>query len=68
VSIGQIVRELIKDQKVYLDRPYYRWRIVLNWPALVGRSRLAPSGSHRRSWPIQSSLKGNICHSRSAAG
>jgi hypothetical protein len=33
VSIGQIVRELIKDQKVYLDRPYYRWRIVLNWPA-----------------------------------
>jgi hypothetical protein len=33
VSIGQIVRELIKDQRVYLDRPYYRWRIVLNWPA-----------------------------------
>jgi hypothetical protein len=33
VSIGQIVRELIKDQKVYLDRPYYRWRIALNWPA-----------------------------------
>lgn len=33
VSIGQIVRELIQDQKVYLDRPYYRWRIVLNWPA-----------------------------------
>ena len=20
------------DQKVYLDRPYYRWRIRLNWP------------------------------------
>lgn len=32
VSIGAIERELIRDQRVYLDRPYYRWRIRLNWP------------------------------------
>jgi hypothetical protein len=31
-SIATIERELIRDQKVYLDRPYYRWRIRLNWP------------------------------------
>ena len=31
-SIGKIVREPIADQKVFLDRPYYRWRIALNWP------------------------------------
>jgi hypothetical protein len=31
-SIGEIVREQVKDQKVFLDRPYYRWRIELNWP------------------------------------
>jgi hypothetical protein len=23
---------LIREQKVYLDRPYYRWRIGMNWP------------------------------------
>lgn len=33
VSIDRIEREPIRDQKVYLDRPYYRWRIRLNWPA-----------------------------------
>jgi len=32
-SIGSIERERIQDQKVYLDRPYYAWRIRLNWPA-----------------------------------
>lgn len=32
VSIGNVDRELIRDQKVYLDRPYYRWRIRMNWP------------------------------------
>ncbi len=32
-SIDHVERELIRDQKVYLDRPYYRWRIQLNWPA-----------------------------------
>jgi len=31
-SIATIERELIREQKVYLDRPYYRWRIGLNWP------------------------------------
>jgi len=33
LSIAQVEREPIRDQKVYLDRPYYRWRIRLNWPA-----------------------------------
>jgi hypothetical protein len=32
VSIGSVEREVIQDQKVHLDRPYYRWRIRLNWP------------------------------------
>jgi hypothetical protein len=32
ISIGSIEREPIQNQKVYLDRPYYRWRIRLNWP------------------------------------
>ncbi len=31
-SIGNVEREQIRNQKVYLDRPYYRWRIRLNWP------------------------------------
>ena len=31
-SIGHVEREQIRNQKVYLDRPYYRWRIRLNWP------------------------------------
>jgi hypothetical protein len=33
VSIDRIHREQVNEQKVYLDRPYYRWRIALNWPA-----------------------------------
>jgi hypothetical protein len=33
VSIDSITRERVQDQKVYLDRPYYSWRIALNWPA-----------------------------------
>jgi hypothetical protein len=31
-SIAAIERELVRDQKVHLDRPYYRWWIGLNWP------------------------------------
>ena len=31
-SIGSVERKLIENQKVYLDRPYYSWRIRLNWP------------------------------------
>lgn len=38
LSIDRITRERIKDQKVCLDRPHYRWRVELNWPAggLIG--------------------------------
>ena len=31
-SIDHIERAPVADQKVFLDRPYYRWRILLNWP------------------------------------
>ena len=33
LSIDGIERELVRDQKVYLDRPYYSWTIRLNWPS-----------------------------------
>jgi hypothetical protein len=33
ISIDRIAREPVEQQKVFLDRPYYRWRIVSNWPA-----------------------------------
>lgn len=32
-SIDGIERERVPDQKIYLDRPYYSWKIRLNWPA-----------------------------------
>jgi hypothetical protein len=32
LSIDSISRERVPDQKVFLDRPYYSWRIGLNWP------------------------------------
>ena len=31
-SIDRIERRLVDHQKVFLDRPYYSWRIALNWP------------------------------------
>jgi hypothetical protein len=32
LSIASVARDPIRDQKVCLDRPYYRWRIGLNDP------------------------------------
>jgi hypothetical protein len=32
ISIDGIDREPIQNQKVFLDRPYYRWKVRLNWP------------------------------------
>lgn len=32
LSIDQITRELVKERKVCLHRPFYCWRIELNWP------------------------------------
>jgi hypothetical protein len=32
LSIDRVTRERIPDQKICLDRPYWRWRIALNWP------------------------------------
>jgi hypothetical protein len=31
-QIDAITRAQVPDQKICLDRPYYRWRIALNWP------------------------------------
>ena len=36
VSIARIVRSPVTDQKVCLDRAYFRWRIETNWPAGAG--------------------------------
>ena len=33
LSIFEVERERIENQKVHLDRPYYLWRIVLSDPA-----------------------------------
>ena len=33
ISVAHIDRETIEDHKVFLDRPYYRFRITSNWPA-----------------------------------
>jgi hypothetical protein len=32
LSIHGIERAIVSNQKVYLDRPYYRWTVGLNWP------------------------------------
>ena len=32
VSIARVERERVRNQKVHLDRPYFRWTIALNWP------------------------------------
>jgi len=32
MAIGGIEREQVLEQKVHLDRPYFRWRIRLSWP------------------------------------
>jgi len=31
VAIGHVEREQIQNQQVYLDRPYYSWKIGLKW-------------------------------------
>jgi hypothetical protein len=33
ISIDAIYRERVQEQRVYLDRPYFSWRIAFNWPA-----------------------------------
>lgn len=43
LSIDRITREPVPHQQVCLDRPYYRWRIELNWPR-DGFIRFAASG------------------------
>jgi hypothetical protein len=41
--IDDVARERIVDQKICLDRPYYRWRIAFNWPR-GGAIRFGASG------------------------
>jgi hypothetical protein len=33
MSIDRIERERVRNQQIFLDRPYYNWRIKLNWPS-----------------------------------
>lgn len=33
LALHRVERERARDQKVFLDRPYYRWTLRLNWPA-----------------------------------
>jgi len=42
-SIDAIARERVADQRVHLDRPYYRWEIRFNWPA-GGAIRFSATG------------------------
>ncbi len=32
LSIARITRDEVVDKQRFPDRPYYRWRIELNWP------------------------------------
>jgi hypothetical protein len=32
MAIDRLKRERVSEQKICLDRPYYRWTIALNWP------------------------------------
>lgn len=32
LSIDRIERDRITDQKICLDRPYWRWQVAFNWP------------------------------------
>jgi hypothetical protein len=32
LSIAEVRRERVSDQKIFLDRPYFSWRMVLNSP------------------------------------
>jgi hypothetical protein len=43
MAIDRLEREAVADQKICLDRPYYRWTIVLNWPT-NGRIAFGASG------------------------
>jgi hypothetical protein len=54
-SIDCITREVLADQKVCLDRPFFRWRVSLNWPK-DGAIEFAGSGFTQvlRATPISS--------------
>ena len=43
LSIDAITRERLREQKICLDRPYYRWQIALNVPQ-GGRVAFGASG------------------------
>jgi hypothetical protein len=50
MSIDRIERERVQEQRVYLDRPYFRWGIRLNWPA-GSELTFGAVGSRKRLWP-----------------
>lgn len=53
LSIAAITRATVADQKICLDRPYYRWRIELNLPQ-GGEISFGASGysQHCRTAPV----------------
>ena len=73
LSIDRINREPVRDQKVCLDRPYYRWRIDLNWPAggviafaassftLILRAEPVASATPRLPTPYRRSMRSRPC-------
>jgi hypothetical protein len=55
VSIDRIERVPVTGQKVYLDRPYHRWRIQLNWPA--GGEIAFGAVGFTQTWPAEPVLR-----------
>ena len=43
MAIDRLEREAVADQKICLDRPYWRWTMALNWPK-DGRIAFGASG------------------------
>ena len=69
LSIDRITREPVRNQKVCLDRPFYRWRIELNWPE-GGLIRFAASGFTQvlRADPVPSDTTGLPATYRTRSG
>jgi hypothetical protein len=72
LSIDRIEREILQEAKIFLDRPYYRWRVRLNWPkhgeiafGAAGftqqlRSDAVTSGKQHLSLRERNALKGRL--------
>ncbi|MGH6899216.1 MAG: ankyrin repeat domain-containing protein [Geminicoccaceae bacterium] len=68
LSIDAITRERIRDQKICLDRPYWRWRIALNDPPSAPAASPRSCAPSRCCWSSSSSRPGTGRRSRRRAG